>query len=358
VKNILTHETHIEEELIKLQDELTRIYYEDFKAIRKLQFDMLHNSRYVSRKNFRMLLLDDYMAKMTLAINIAFGGEVGMSASSELMAAIGIKGSTVVKFQHLDHDHDNFYCKMYFDVGSLSTADLTKRNDSTIFLQTKTRLYIVSDQYIVGTPLSMAEVRVVKSITTGCAVLIHINLYSYRVVTSGNLTCFRHGQGRRVYELLSGDMLHLEGRDYCKNQCIEVGYRGYVNKHKNLPPQPSAQPAVLQHFFYDLDPENVPAPLKALERAHQVSHDVLSVEIRENEAMLQQIKDKEVDTVSQIGSYSGYVGAAVSILVVLVLIGMCIKCRKRRLGTEHKPIQMQSFKVIKERDEGEEETST
>jgi hypothetical protein len=359
VKNILVHETHMDEELIKLQAELTKIYYDDFKAIRKLQFDLLHNSRYQSRKNFRMLLLNEYMAKMTLAIDIAYGGEAGMSASSELMAAIGIKGTTSVKFQHLDHDNDSFHCKMYFDTGSLTSIDRTVRNDSTALLQTKTRLYLVSSQFLVGSSLSMAEVRVIKGITADCALMVHVNLNSYRVVVGGNLTCHIHGQGKVAYFLVAGDMFHLEGRDHCKNQCIEIGFRGFVNKHKNLPPQPPAQPLVLQHFFYDMDPEVIPSPPKVLEKAHQVSHDVLSVEIRENEAMLQQIRDKEVevDTVSQIGSYTGYVGAAVSIIIVLVLVGMCIKCRKKAISSKHKPIQLQTFQVVRDVDEGEEETS-
>jgi hypothetical protein len=346
----------MDEEIIKLQAEMTKLYYEDYKAIRKLQFDMLHNSRYQSRKNFRMLLLNDYMAKMTLAIDIAFGGEAGMSASSELMAAIGIKGSTAVKFQQLDHDHDNFYSKMYFDTGSLTPTDRTKRNDSTVLLQTKTRLYLVSSQFLPGAALSMAEVRVVKGITADCSLMVHVNLNSYKVIHPGNLTCFIHGQGKVIYNLEEGDTLHLEGRDHCKNPCIEIGYRGYVNKHKNLPPQPPSQPVVLQHFFYDLDPEVVPAPMKVLEKAHQVSHDVLSVEIRENEAMLQQIRDKEVevDTFSQVGVYTGYAGAAMSILIVIVLIGLCIKCRKKKTA-EHRPIQMQTL-VARCGDGEEEET--
>jgi hypothetical protein len=356
VKNILVHETHMDEELIKLQADMTKLYYEDYKAIRKLQFDMLHNSRYQSRKNFRMLLLDEYMARMTLAIDIAFGGEAGMSASSELMAAIGIKGYTTVKFQHLDHDNDHFYSKMYFDTGSLTPIDRTVRNDSTMLLQTKTRLYLVSTQFLDGSSLSMAEVRVVKGITPDCSLMVHVNLNSYKVISPGNLTCFIHGQGKVVYSLVAGDMIHLEGRDHCKNLCVEIGFRGFVNKHKVLPPQPPSQPAVLQHYFYDMDPEVVPAPLRVLEKAHQVSHDVLSVEIRENEAMLQQIREREmdVDKVSQVGSYSGYVGAAVSIIIAIVLIGMCIKCRKQKLGAEHKPIQMQTFQGIREMD-GEEE---
>ena len=67
-------------------------------------------------------------------------------------------------------------------------------------------------------------------------------------------------------------MLNLEGRDYCRNEGIELGYRGFTNKYRTLPNLPPSQPAALKHYFADFDPDNVPASMKALGKSHQVSH--------------------------------------------------------------------------------------
>jgi len=220
-----------------------------------------------------------------------------------------------------------------------------------------TRLYIVSSHFLVGAALSIAEVRVIKSITPECLTMIHVNLYSYKIISSGNITCFRYGKGRQIFDMNKGDMLHLEGRDYCWNSCIEVGYRGYTNKYKNLPAQPASQPPVLQHFFYDVDPENIPSPMKALEKAHQISHDVLSFEIRENQDMLQQLDTAgQMDTVYQVSTYTGFFGAVLSLILGLIFIGMCVKCQRQKASNKHQAMQMKTFKVLKVEEQNEEES--
>ena len=350
IKSVLLHETHMESELIKLQNEMKQIYYDDFKAIRKLNFNMLHNARYTSRKNFRMMLLNEYMEKMKNAVDVSFGGEFGMSESADLMASIGIKGASPVRFHSLEADKDNFYLTMYFDSGTYTSVDRTSRNDSSILLQTMTRLYMVSSQFLIGSPLSIAEVRVVKGISDNCLTMVHLNLHSYKILTNGNITCSRNGKGKYFYTLKKGDMLNLEGRDYCRNECIELGYRGYTNKYRNLPILPPSQPAVLKHFFADPDPDNVPAPMEALEKSHQVSHDLLAVEIRENEDMLLELSTpKEPDVHATWGVYVGYIGAALSIIIGVIFIGMFIKCKKRNSG--HKPIAMITLKQAQEQGE-------
>lgn len=356
VKSMLVHETHIEGELIKLQNELKQIYYEDFKAIRKIEFNMLHNARYNSRKNFRIMLLTEYMSKMKGAVDVSFGGEMGMAESADLMASVGIKGASPVKYHNLEIDNDNFYLNMYFDSGTYTGVDRTIRNDSTILLQTMTRLYIVSSQFLVGSPLSMAEVRVIKGIQPGCLIMIHINLHSYRVIAPGSITCSRNGKGKYQYDLQKGDFLHLEGRDFCRNECIEMGYRGYTNKYKNLPSLPPSQPAVLKHFFADFDSDNVPAPMKALEKSHQVSHDLLAVEIRENEDMLLELSNPDsTDTASQIGMYLSYIGTSISIILGIVFIGMCFKCRLQKSKNAQHSVPMKSLKILKDREDNEDD---
>ena len=346
----------MESELIKLQTELKQIYYDDYKAIHKIQFNMLHNARYNSRKNFRMMLLSEYMTKMRDAIDISFGSEVGMAASADIMAAVGIKGASPVRFHSLEIDHDNFHLTMYFDSGTYTTIDRTVRNDSAMLLQTMTRVYIVSSQFMAGSPLSMAEVRVIKGIQPGCLLMVHINLHSYKVIASGTIACSKGGKGKYEYELKKGDFLYLEGRDYCRNDCIEMGYRGFTNKYKTLPPLPSSQPAMLKHFFAEFDADSMPSPVKALDKQHQVSHDVLSVEIRENQDMLLELSTpRDDDTVSQIGIYAGYIGSILSMILGIVFISMCIKCKNKK-AVQHQ-IPMKTFKILKDQEEAEEEES-
>ena len=77
IKTVVTHESHIETELIKLQNEVKKIYYDDFKEICKLQFTITHNMRYLSRKQWRMRILQEYIDKMKVAVNLAYGGGDG-----------------------------------------------------------------------------------------------------------------------------------------------------------------------------------------------------------------------------------------------------------------------------------------
>ncbi len=355
VKSIITHETHLQTEMIKMQQDMQKAYYADTKAIRKLQFTVLHNSRYWSRKNWRTQVLQEYMASMKTAVNLAYGGQIDMSAAAEIFANIGMKGSSPMKFQAIEHDTDHFYVKMYFDIGAYTTFDRTYRNDSSSLIQTVSRLYIVSDRFIDGSPLSMAEVRVVKGLKDGCLVMIHVTLFSYKVLVAGNITCFLYGKGRIQYQLDKGEILHLEGRDYCRNECIEVGFRGYTNKHKDLPVQPTVQPASLKQFFAETDLENMPSPVSMLEKAHQVSHDMLASDIRENEDLLLQLNTAPLEPFSQAGTYAGYVGALISVVLCIVFIGMCIKCKKRKKNTNL--VKMRNFKEIRDTAEKEEEES-
>ena len=92
---------------------MTKIYYEDFKQIRKLEFTIVHNMRYLSRKNWRMRMLTEYMEKMKLAVDLAYGGSIGMSSSADLMASVQMKGSSPIQYHGIEHDDDHFYVRMY-----------------------------------------------------------------------------------------------------------------------------------------------------------------------------------------------------------------------------------------------------
>jgi len=239
----------MEQEIIALQDEIKKIYYEDMKLIRKLEWNLVHTSRYFSRKSWRMEILTDYMASMQIAIDLAFGGEIGMSESARIMASAGVKGATKIRFFNIEHDNDNFFIKMYCDIGAYTTADKTYRNDSTVLIQTRTRVYLVSEHYVDGTTLGMQEVRVVKAITPTCMIMVHTALNSYKVVNGGNITCYRFGIGKRQYTLVKGNFLHLEDRDTCKNECIEVGYRGLTTSIRTYLPNRTSNQQTCNTFI-------------------------------------------------------------------------------------------------------------
>jgi hypothetical protein len=335
----------MEQEIIALQDEIKKIYYEDMKLIRKLEWNLVHTSRYFSRKSWRMEILTDYMASMQIAIDLAFGGEIGMSESARIMASAGVKGATKIRFFNIEHDNDNFFIKMYCDIGAYTTADKTYRNDSTVLIQTRTRVYLVSEHYVDGTTLGMQEVRVVKAITPTCMIMVHTALNSYKVVNGGNITCYRFGIGKRQYTLAKGNFLHLEDRDTCKNECIEVGYRGFNNKHQDLPAQPNIQPADLQHFYQEIDIEKLPSPI-SIDKAHQISHDMLAGDIRQNEDMLVQINEEQ--NVVRAANYSGYVGSILSIIVIALILAVCIrfKCQKCKRQKKETIVKMKTFRQL------------
>lgn len=345
----------MEQEIISLQDELKKIYYEDMKLIRKLEWNMIHTVRYLSRKSWRIEILSDYMTSMQMAIDLVFGGEIGMSEAAKIMAAAGVKGASKIRYHNIEHDHDNFYVKMYCDIGAYTTTDKTIRNDTTVLIQTRTRVYLVSEHYIDGNTLGMQEVRVIKAITPTCMTMVHTALNSYKVITGGNITCFRFGVGKRQYTMQKGNFLHLEDRDTCRNECIEVGYRGFNNKHKDIPAQPNIQPADLQHFYQEMDVERIPAPMN-IDKAHQISHDMLAGDIRQNEDMLVQISEEQ--TIGRAVNYSGYAGAALSLIVLALILAVCIrfKCQKCKNQKKAATIQMKTFKQLNtDDDQGEEE---
>ena len=274
-----------------------------------------------------MEVLQDYMNSQQVAVNLAYGGEIGLAESSTIMAAVGIKGATRIKFFNIETDWHTFMCNMYFDIGAITTIDKTTRNDTTVLLQTRTRLYLVSEHYVDGTPLGMEEVRIVKTITPGCLLLVHTALHSYRVITGGNITCYRYGVGKRNYVLKAGNTLHLEGRDTCSNECLEIGFRGYNTMHKELAAQPSVHPVKLSHFMQDMEDDELPSPQKPLDKVHQVMHDIMAGDIRENEDLLLELSEKKHEKWI---SYSGIVGAALSILLTVVFLALCLRCQKQR----------------------------
>ena len=59
-----------------------------------------------------------------------------------------------------------------------------------------TRLSVLFAQFLVWSPLSMAEVQKVNGLQSGC--LIHVNSQSYEGIASGTFTCSKMEKGNNT----------------------------------------------------------------------------------------------------------------------------------------------------------------
>jgi hypothetical protein len=346
---MLLHEINLDQELSKLQTEIGTMINEEQKAIRKMEWRQFHDNMYWSRKSWRMEVMDEYMKVQARAINIAYGGELSMAESAEVMAEIGTRGATALRHFSLETDWHSLTSIMYFDIGAYSHIDRSPRNDSTTIIQTATRVYLVSEHFVLGSPLSMAEVRITKSITAECALLVHITLRSYKVIRKGNITCYFHGRKKSTF-LLTGAALHLGEHDNCRNDCINIGFSGYTTMHKNLPQQPKLHPASLAQFYFDENMERVIAPSSTLNTAHQMSHDILAQDIQESQDMIEEMNNEVKPIATE--SYAGIFGALLSMGIGGGLLAICIKirCKKTKNKRSNNEEMVQMNKSVEEGD--------
>ncbi len=97
----------------------------------------------------------------------------------------------------------------------------------------------------------MMDTRLVAPITEDCALVVHSTLGHYKCVQGGKLTCYKHGDSKRIYTLSKGDLLFLDPRDTCTSTCTQK--RHSTGYHKVPPlaptrmgrglPRPCADPA-------------------------------------------------------------------------------------------------------------------
>ncbi len=138
------------------------------------------------------------------------------------MATIGIKGTGTIKHHNFQHKDNSIAATVFFDIGTLTSTVRTERNDSTLSIQTNTRIYLTSQHREEGAPLSMAEARIMAPITGDCATLVHLQHGLYRVVQGGTLSC-RGRAGSTTSTVHTGQTLHIDSRDTCNTSCIEIG---------------------------------------------------------------------------------------------------------------------------------------
>ncbi len=239
---------------------------------------------------WRLRLLDQYTATMEHAILTAYNGEASLEQSASIMAQLGMRGVGTVKHLGLNISAHTFTANTFFEIGAHTTAIRTPRNDSSVILQTRTRMYLVSQSMLEGSPLSMRETRITAPLTADCALIIHSNLGHYKVVQAGGLDCRNRDGSTQHYELKLGVSVHLDSGDVCSNRCLAIGHIGYHTQHRSLAMMPSVHPPSL--IVYQENGDDGPSPRRVADRSHQVAHDIISNDIRSNRDMIGEFEDR------------------------------------------------------------------
>ncbi len=225
------------------------------------------------------MLLEEYSTAMDRALTTAYGGQASIGDSARIMAMVGMKGSGTVQHHNLPMETHTLVSNTVFEVGMKTTVRRTVRNDTSQTMQTKCRLYLVSEHLLPGAPLSMMDTRLVAPITEDWALVVHSTLGHYKCVQGGKLTCYKHGDSKRIYTLSKEDSLFLDPRDTCTSTCTQKRHStGYHKVYKNLPTQPTVHPPSLGVYYTDM--EEYTSPIRVSETSHKMSHDILQGNIR------------------------------------------------------------------------------
>jgi hypothetical protein len=132
-----------------------------------------------------MMLLEEYSTAMDRALTTAYRGQASIGDSARIMAMVGIKGSGTVQHHNLQMETHTLVSNTVFEVGMKTTVRRTVRNNTSQTMQTKSRLYLVSEHLLPGAPLSMMDTRLVAPITEDCALVVHSTLGHYKCVQGG-----------------------------------------------------------------------------------------------------------------------------------------------------------------------------
>ncbi len=100
-----------------------------------------------------MMLLEEYSTAMDRALTTAYGGQASIGNSARIMAMVGIKGSNTVQHHNLQMETHTLVSNTVFEVGMKTTVRRTVRKDTSQTMQTKSRLYFVSEHLLPGAPL-------------------------------------------------------------------------------------------------------------------------------------------------------------------------------------------------------------
>jgi len=283
-------------------------------------------------QSWRMTVLEEYLTRQRHTIHTALTGTADSTEALAIIGTLSIKGIGQIKHQALTYEHQALISITYTDTGSYTKISTTLwANGTALLMQTQSRMYMVSKQFMRGTALSTQEVRVVAPIQEECALVIHTQHGRYEVIQAGKLNCWERSVGYTEFVLKKGETLHVEDKEYCNNDCIQLGHKGYMTKEKHMPNQPTVHPADMRQFKQEtFQGDQTSAHRdKVVDDGHQRIHDKMAQDIRDSEDIIQEIRDDR-DTKTDYGVHFGVAGVVVSVLTVLSLLLICARCGWKR----------------------------
>ena len=271
--------------------------------------------------------MERYIDTQKEHISAAYTGTMGTTHSAKIMATIGLKGTGTIKHHSIEHKQHTIAATVYFDIGMRTKAVGSARNDSTITLQTSTRIYLVSQHRAEGAPLSMAEARVVSPITPTCTTLVHMQQGMYRVVQGGLLTCTGR-TGKSTKDMQTGQNVHIDERDTCNTTCLEIGHSSFTDMHKHMPEQPTVHhDKMLTGILAPKDRKDTPHVVigGGGGQMHSTEHNMLGKNIREAQDMLEDLQ--QAITKPDMGDHLGLLGLICSLSFALLLLAILVRWR-------------------------------
>ena len=276
------------------------------------------------------------MDKQRQSVETALTSTASPTAALTILGSLGLRGTGQVKHFELNIEQDMMVGTTYTDMGRYSTVSRSLWNNSTVIMQTQSRMYMVSLHYTEGTALSMAETRIIAPIHSQCAIMVHVQQSRYRVMQGGNLMCWAHGTGLGTVTLTVGNMVHMDERDYCSNECMQIGSKGYNREDRSITTQPTVHPESMKQFQdtdINDDRTNSMQVIKT-DNTHQIIHDMMTTDIKENEDIIREIRDNQNKNIDW-GFHMGTMGVAVSVITACSLLLICVRCawlRRNKAG--------------------------
>ena len=282
-----------------------------------------------------MDVLDRYIEAQKEHTAAAYTGTVSNTYAGRIMATVGTKGTGTMKHHSIAHGTSTITSTVYFDIGTYTNVARTTRNDSTEVLQTGTRIYMVSQHRMEGSPLSMADTRIMAPITEKCTTIVHLQQGIYRVVQGGEITCTDENSNSKTWQVEAGQNMHIGDTHTCNSSCIAIGHKPFTAVHKSMPEQPTVHHnKMIAGILTPKDRYDTPLREQG-NQGHQTEHNMLGQNIREAQDMLEDLQSQS--EMPDLGVHLGLAGTVCSVLFSLLLLAIIVRWRCRSVCAPNTP---------------------
>ena len=286
-------------------------------------------------QSWRMDVLDRYIEAQKEHTAAAYTGAMSNTYAGKIMATVGTKGTGTMKHHSITHGTSTITALVYYDIGTYTSVASTPRNDSTEVLQTSTRIYMVSQHRVEGSPLSMADTRIMAPITAHCATMVHLQQGIYRVVQGGDITCMDANGNSKTWQVEVGQNMHVADTHSCNSTCIAIGHKPFTAIHKSMPEQPTVHHnKMIASILKPKDRHDMPIQENS-KQAHHTEHSMLGQNIREAQDMLEELQSQ--NGVPDLGVHLGLAGTVCSVLFSLLLLAILVRWRCRSVRAPNTP---------------------